>query len=119
MKRSRHSAAQVVSKLRDADGMLAAGQTIGEACRALGISEAAFQRWRHQYGGMKAEEAKRLKELEEENKRLKKLLAEANLDKTILKEALEGNCSVLRLDRRRSFACGGALGSANDGRAGC
>lgn len=91
MKRTRHSAAQIVTKLRDADGMLAAGRTIGEVCQALGISEATFQRWRNQYGGMKAEEAKRLKELEEENKRLKKLLAEAELDKAILKEALEGN----------------------------
>ena len=65
--------------------MLAAGRTIGEVCQALGISEATFQRWRNQYGGMKAEEAKRLKELEEENERLKKLLAEAELDKAILK----------------------------------
>lgn len=91
MKRTRHSAAQIVTKLRDADGMLAAGRMIGEVCQALGISEATFQRWRNQYGGMKAEEAKRLKELEEENKRLKKLLAEAELDKAILKEALAGN----------------------------
>ena len=59
--------------------------------RALEISEQTLHRWRNQYGGMKAEEAKRLKELEEENKRLKKLLAEAELDKAILKEALKGN----------------------------
>lgn len=91
MKRTRHSAAQIVHKLRDADGMLVAGRTIGEVCQALGISEQTFHRWRHQYGGMKAEKAKRLKELEDENKRLKKLLAEAELDKAILKEALEGN----------------------------
>ena len=91
MKRTRHSPSQIVAKLRDADGMLAAGRGIGEVCQALGISEQTFHRWRHQYGGMKAEEAKRLKELEEENKRLKKLLAEAELDKAILKEALEGN----------------------------
>ena len=91
MKRTRHSAAQIIQKLRDADGMLAAGRTIGEVCQSLGINEQMFHRWRHRYGGMKAEEAKRLKELEEENKRLKKLLAEAELDKAILKEALEGN----------------------------
>ena len=91
MKRTRHSAAQIVHKLRDADGMLVAGRTIGEVCQALGIREQTFHRWRHQYGGMKAEKAKRLKELEDENKRLKKLLAEAELDKAILKEALEGN----------------------------
>jgi putative transposase len=63
MKRTRHSPAQIVLKLRDADGMLAAGRTIGEVCQALGISEPTFQRWRQQYGGMKAEEAKRLKKL--------------------------------------------------------
>jgi putative transposase len=91
MKRTRHSPEQIIKKLRDADGMLAASRSIGEVCQALGISEATFQRWRQQYGGMKAEEAKRLKELEEENRRLKKLLAEAELDKAILKEALEGN----------------------------
>ena len=91
MKRTRHRPEQIIVKLRDADGMLAAGRTIGEVCQALGISEPTFQRWRQQYGCMKAEEAKRLKELEEENKRLKKLLAEAELDKAILKEALEGN----------------------------
>ena len=66
-------------------------KTIGQVCQSLEISEQTFHRWRNQYGGMKAEEAKRLKELEEENKRLKKLLAEAELDKAILKEALEGN----------------------------
>ena len=59
MKRTRHSASQII-KLRDADGMLVAGRTIGEACQALGISEQTFHRWRHQYGGMKVEEAKRL-----------------------------------------------------------
>jgi putative transposase len=91
MKRTRHSPAQIVRKLRDADGMLAAGRSVGEVCQALGVSEATVQRWRRQYGGMKAEEAKRLQELEEENRRLKKLLAEAELDKAILKEALEGN----------------------------
>jgi putative transposase len=91
MKRTRHSPEQIIKKLRDADGMLAAGRTIGEVCQALGISEPTFQRWRQQYGGMKAEEARRLKELEEENRRLKKLLAEAELDKAILKEALQGN----------------------------
>jgi putative transposase len=87
----RHSPEQIVRKLRDADAMVAAGKTIGEVCQALEVSEQTFHRWRQQYGGMKAEEAKRLRELEEENKRLKRLLAEAELDKAILKEALEGN----------------------------
>jgi len=87
----RHTPEQIIRKLREADGMLASGQTVGQIVQALGISEQTFHRWRQQYGGMKAEEAKRLKELEQENKRLKKLLAEAELDKAVLKEVLEGN----------------------------
>jgi len=71
--------------------MIATGKSIGQVVQSLEISEQTFHRWRNQYGGMKAEEAKRLKELEEENRRLKKLLAEAEVDKAILKEALEGN----------------------------
>lgn len=89
-RRRRHSPEQVIRKLREADAMLAAGKGIAEVCQALEVSEATFHRWRNQYGGMKAEEAKRLKELEEENKRLKRLLAEAELEKSVLKEALRG-----------------------------
>ena len=91
MKRKKHRPEQIIKKLREADAMIAAGKTIGQVAQTLEISEQTFHRWRNQYGGMKAEEAKRLKELEEENKRLKKLLAEAQLDKEILKEAMEGN----------------------------
>ena len=91
MKRKRHSPEQVIQKLRDADAMLASGKTMGEVCQALEVSEQTFHRWRNQYGGMKAGEAKRLKELEDENKRLKKVVAELALDKDILQEALKGN----------------------------
>jgi transposase-like protein len=91
MKRKRHNPEQIVKKLRDADAMLASGKTIGQVCQALEVSEATVDRWRNQYGGMKAGEAKRLKELEDENKRLKKVVAELTLDKDILQEALEGN----------------------------
>lgn len=91
MKGKKHKAEQIIQKLREADAMIASGKTLGQVVQALEISEQTLHRWRNQYGGMKAEEAKRLKELEEENKRLKKLLAEAELDKAILKEALEGN----------------------------
>ena len=91
MKGKKHKPEQIIAKLREADAMLSAEKTIGQVCQSLGISEQTFNRWRNQYGGMKSEEAKRLKELEEENKRLKKLLAEAELDKSILKEALQGN----------------------------
>jgi len=87
----RHSPEQIIWKLREADTMLATGKTIGQVVQTLEISEQTFHRWRNQYGGMKAEEAKRLKKLEQENKRLKTLLAEAELDKAILQEALEGN----------------------------
>ena len=91
MKGKKHRPEQIIKKLREADAMLASGKLIGQVAQALEISEQTFHRWRNQYGGMKAEEAKRLKELEVENKRLKHLLAEAELDKAILKEALEGN----------------------------
>jgi transposase-like protein len=91
MKGKKHQPEQIIRKLREADAMLSTGKTIGQVVQALEISEQTFHRWRNQYGGMKAEEAKRLKELEEENRRLKKLLAEAEVDKAILKEALEGN----------------------------
>ncbi len=87
----RHSPEQIVRKLRDADAMLNAGKDRTAVLQFLEVSEATYDRWRAQYGGMKSEEAKRLKEFEGENKRLKKLLAEAELDKAILKEALEGN----------------------------
>jgi len=91
MKRKRHDPEQVIKKLREAEAMLASGKTIGQICQALEVSEQTFHRWRNQYGGMKAGEAKRLKELEDENTRLKKVVAELALDKDILQEALKGN----------------------------
>ena len=89
--KKRHSAEQIVKKLEDADRRLTAGQTIAQVCQALEIGEATYHRWRNQYGGMKAEEAKRLKELELENTRLKKMVAELMLDKAMLKELASGN----------------------------
>lgn len=90
MKRKRHSPAQIVAKLRQADAVLAGGATIGQVCQQLEISEQTFHRWRNQYGGMKATEAKRLKELEIENARLKKLVGEQALDLAMLKELASG-----------------------------
>ena len=87
MKRTRHSAEQIVTKLREAEAMLAAGRTIAQVVQALGVSEQTFHRWRNQYGGMKEGEARRLKELEVENTRLKRLVADQALDMAILKEA--------------------------------
>jgi putative transposase len=90
-KRKRHGAEEVVKKLRDADAMLAAGKDLAAVLQALEVSEATLARWRNQYGGMKSEEAKRLKHLEEENARLKKLVAELSLDIAMLKEVASGN----------------------------
>jgi transposase-like protein len=91
MKRICHSPEQIIRKLREADAELARGIAIPEVCKALGIAEATYHRWRSQYGGIKADEMKRLKELEKENARLKALVAELSLDKAILKEAARGN----------------------------
>lgn len=87
-RRKRRSPEQIVAALRQADALLNAGQSVAQVIQRLGVSEATYHRWRNQYGGMKAEEARRLKELETENARLKRLLADAELDKAILKEAI-------------------------------
>ena len=88
-RRRRHSPAQVVEKLREADRLLNAGQSLGQVLQHLEVSEPTFHRWRNQYGGMKGSEARRLRELEQESARLKRLLADAELDKAILKEAID------------------------------
>jgi transposase-like protein len=90
MKRKRHGPDQIISKLREADVMLGTGSSIGQVCQRLEICEQTFHRWRNQYGGMKANEAKHLKELEIENRRLKKAVADLILDKQILEEVLKG-----------------------------
>ena len=90
MKRHRHTPEQAVRKLREGDRMLAEGKDLTEVLRHLEIAESTWYRWRNSYGGMKASQVKRFKELEAENTRLKKLLAEAELDKAMLKELAEG-----------------------------
>jgi transposase-like protein len=90
-RRKRHGPEQIVRKLRDADAMLNAGKDVAAVLQALEVSEGTYLRWRNQYGGMKAEEAKRLKELEEENKRLKEIVAELTLDNRMLKHVAEKN----------------------------
>jgi transposase-like protein len=90
MKKKRHSPEQIIRKLREAEGHLSAGMTIAQVCQKLEVSEQTFHRWRNQYGGMKADDARRLKELQEENRRLKKAVADLTLDKQILDEALKG-----------------------------
>jgi putative transposase len=91
MKKKRHSPEQIIAKLREAEAGLNAGQELAAVCRQLEVSEQTYYRWRQQYGGMKADEMKRLKELEKENGRLKKLVADQALDIQILKEVAKGN----------------------------
>jgi putative transposase len=90
-RRNRHSPEQIVRKLRDADAMLNSGKELAAVLQAMEVSEATLHRWRAQYGGMKAEEAVRLKKLEDENRRLKQLVADQALDIQMLKYVAEGN----------------------------
>jgi transposase-like protein len=88
-RRKRHSAEQIVTRLREAEALLASGQSLAAVCQKFGVSEQTYYRWRTEYGGMKADGVKRLKMLEDENRRLKKAVADLTLDKQILKEANE------------------------------
>jgi putative transposase len=90
-KRRRHTPEQIIRKLREGERLLGQGQELPEVCKHLEITEATWDRWRNQYGGMKANDAKRLKELEAENARLKKMVAEQALDIDMLKELSRGN----------------------------
>lgn len=88
--RRRHTPEQVVRKLQQADRLLAEGRDIGDVCRELQVSEQTYYRWRNQFGGLKADDAKRLKDLERENATFKRLLADAELEKAALKEIAKG-----------------------------
>lgn len=90
-KRRRHTPEQIIRKIAEGQKLLAGGMTVEDLCRQFGIAESTWARWLSQYGGMKADDAKRLKDLEGENARLKRLLADAELDKAMLKEIAEGN----------------------------
>ena len=91
MRRRRHTPEQVIRKLREAERLLGEGKTIPEVAKALGVSENTYHRWRNQYGGMKADDAKRLKELERENATLKRIVADKELEVVALKEIAKGN----------------------------
>ncbi len=91
VKRKRHTPNQVIGKLREAERMLGEGKSVSEVAKALEISENTFHRWRNQYGGMKASDAKRLKQLEKENDQLKRIVADKELDIQGLKEIAKGN----------------------------
>ena len=91
MPRKPFSVERIINHLREADVLLAQGLTVGEVCRRIGVSEQSYYRWRKEYGGLKVEQARRLKDLERENAQLKRAVAELTLDKLILQEASKGN----------------------------
>lgn len=91
MSSKRHTAEQIINKLRQAEVEIANGATVAQVCKKIGVTEQTYYRWRAEYGGMRVDQAKRLKELEQENGRLKKLVADQALDIAILKEAASGN----------------------------
>ena len=90
MARKRYTTEQIIGLLREAEVRIGQGQTIGKICRGAGVSEQSYYSWRREYGGLKLDQAKRLKDLDRENERLKRAVSELTLDKLILKEALEG-----------------------------
>ena len=91
MVKKSHSPVEIINKLREAEILLNQGAGVGEASRKIGVTEQTYYRWRKEYGGMRLEQAKRLKAIEKENARLKKLVADLSLDNAILKEVAEGN----------------------------
>ena len=91
MSRKRFSAEQIVNKLREAEVLIAQGRSIAQACKQIGVTDQTYYRWRREYGGLKTDQAKRLKELVRENARLKQLVAELSLDKAMLQEVASGN----------------------------
>ena len=91
MSRKHDTPEQMISMLREAEVALSQGQTVGQVCCVLGVPEQSYYRWRREYGGLKIDQAKRLKDLSKENVRLRRAISDLTLDKLILKEALEGN----------------------------
>ena len=91
MARKRHTAAEIVAKLRQVDVLMAHGKPVADAVRMIGVTEVTYYRWRNEYGGLKGDQVKRLKELETENTRLRRAVSDLTLDKLILSEAAKGN----------------------------
>jgi putative transposase len=91
MARKRHTAEEIVAKLRQVDVLTAQGRPVSEAIRSIGVTEVTYYRWHNEYGGLKGDQVKRLKELEAENARLRRAVSDLTLDKMILKEAAQGN----------------------------
>ena len=97
MPRKRHKPEEIVAKLRQVDVLTAQGQSVADAIRSIGVSEVTYHRWRNEFGGLKLDQVKRLKELELENGRLRKAVSDLTLDKLILQEAARGNFCALRV----------------------
>ena len=91
MSRKRPKPEEIVAKLRQADVLVGQGQSVAEAIRAIGVSEVTYYRWRREFGGLKSDQVKRLKDLEKENERLRKAVSDLTLEKLILQEAARGN----------------------------
>ena len=91
MARKRHTAEEIVAKLRQVDVLMGQGRPVAEAVRSIGVTEVTYYRWRNEYGGLKGDQVKRLKELETENTRLRRAVSDLTLDKLILAEAAKGN----------------------------
>jgi putative transposase len=91
MARKRHTAEEIVAKLRQVDVLMAQGRLVADAVRAIGVTEVTYYRWRNEYGGLRGDQVKRLKELETENSRLRRAVSDLTLDKLILVEATKGN----------------------------
>ncbi len=119
MARKRHTPEQIIRKLREAEVELAKGLTTADVVRKLEITEQTYYRWRKEYGGLRLDQAKRLKELEKEKARLKKLVADQALDNSILKEAAEGNFSARREGAEPSYMCANGLASPSVGPVAC
>jgi putative transposase len=96
MPRKRHKAEEIVAKLRQVDVLVSQGQSVADAVRSIGVTEVTYHRWRQEYGGLKADQVRRLKALEAENARLRRAVADLTLDKLILKEAASGNVCMVR-----------------------
>jgi putative transposase len=118
MKRRRHTPEQIIRKLREADRLVAEGQEVPEVAKQLEVSEATYHRWRAQYGGLKADDVKRLKELEGENARLKRIVADKELQIEALKELGRGNWWARLAGAALSSTCSRCSGCRSGGRAG-
>jgi putative transposase len=92
MARKRHQPEEIVAKLRQVDVLTGQGTSVAEAVRSIGVTEVTYYRWRQEYGGLKSDQVRRMKELERENQRLRQAVADLTLDKLILREAARGNC---------------------------